>query len=335
MHRTCSPQETISQIEPYFEKIGLTRLADITGLDRIGIPVILSIRPNSTFLAVDAGKGITPEAATASAAMECIERYHAESVFLDHFSMPYSQLSTEYNAIPVENLPLARCALFNTDHPEQWSLGWDLMGQCEIPVPFLMVTATRNRCRLSDMISFQVGSTGLASGNHFLEAVYSGLCEVIERDAVTCNMVAAQAGAYKIPRVILDTIEYPLVVEQLTHLERANVKPIIVDCTIDTEVPTYMVIIYDLESRNIGLYAGYGTSLDPEIAMTRAITEACQSRLISISGSRDDFFRSHFNSLKENDDKRVIAIIEAEPATIDARYNKACNSSAFFRVFCD
>ncbi len=77
MHRTCSPQETISQIEPYFEKIGLTRLADITGLDRIGIPVILSVRPNSTFLAVDAGKGITPEAATASAAMEYIERYHA------------------------------------------------------------------------------------------------------------------------------------------------------------------------------------------------------------------------------------------------------------------
>ena len=43
----------------------------------------------------------------------------------------------------------------------------------------------------------------------------------------------------------------------------------------------------------IGLYHGYGTHLDPQVAVIRAICEAAQGRLVYIAGSRDDAFGHH------------------------------------------
>lgn len=60
--------------------MGITRVADVTGLDRIGIPVVMVCRPNARSLAVSQGKGIDIEAATVSGLMESVELYHAEHI---------------------------------------------------------------------------------------------------------------------------------------------------------------------------------------------------------------------------------------------------------------
>ena len=44
-YRTEDPEETLARIEPLTRKAGISRIADITGLDRVGIPVFSSIRP--------------------------------------------------------------------------------------------------------------------------------------------------------------------------------------------------------------------------------------------------------------------------------------------------
>jgi len=69
-HRVCDPAETLARIVPLLGAFGVTRLADITRLDRIGIPTYQAIRPSSRSLSVSQGKGLTPEAAKVSAAME-------------------------------------------------------------------------------------------------------------------------------------------------------------------------------------------------------------------------------------------------------------------------
>lgn len=46
-HRIRPPEETLTHLRPCLEKAGITRVADITGLDRIGIPVVLVTRPNA------------------------------------------------------------------------------------------------------------------------------------------------------------------------------------------------------------------------------------------------------------------------------------------------
>ena len=77
-HRAMDPALTLARIRPHLPKAGITRIADITDLDTLEVPVAVAIRPASGTLAVEGGKGITREAAFASAAMEGIERYVAE-----------------------------------------------------------------------------------------------------------------------------------------------------------------------------------------------------------------------------------------------------------------
>jgi ribosomal protein S12 methylthiotransferase accessory factor YcaO len=96
-HRTVDPATTLARMQPHLASMGITRIANVTGLDRIGVPVVMVSRPNSRSLAVSQGKGLTLEAAKASGVMEAIELYHAERIELplklgsarcDHRSSP-------------------------------------------------------------------------------------------------------------------------------------------------------------------------------------------------------------------------------------------------------
>jgi ribosomal protein S12 methylthiotransferase accessory factor len=290
-HRTVSPVETLERLRPFFGVAGVTRLADITGLDRIGIPTVLAHRPNAPTLSNAAGKGYTREAAAVSAAMEAIEVYHAENVRLKPEFASYAAIRERYPVMKPEQLPLTKRPLFRESRPERWLLGWDLVAQREAAVPFGSVAmAIHPDERPLRWMPFAMGTNGLAGGNDFVEALNAALLEVVERDAVTCHRVALQHG-HALAAIQLSSIQSPVVRDLVDRLRRAEILPVLYDCTVDTDVPCYMALIYDERLRNVGVHRGYGAHLDPDIAMTRALTEAVQSRLILIAGSRDDFFR--------------------------------------------
>src|SRR5262249_42558185 len=75
-HRAAAPAETLRRFGPCMASVGITRLADITGLDAIGLPVFVAIRPTSRALSTAQGKGLDRDAAKASAMMESIESWH-------------------------------------------------------------------------------------------------------------------------------------------------------------------------------------------------------------------------------------------------------------------
>jgi len=327
--RVVPPAETLSRIRRNFDEIGLVRLADVTGLDRIGIPVVLAVRPNSRYLSVDAGKGFTLEAAKASAAMEAIERYSAETAVLDGFRCPLDEARRHCEVVPPERLALARGAIFNPRLPVRWTLGWDLLGEREVAAPLLSVTMYQALLP-GEVNPFQGGSNGLSSGNNFLEALNGGLLELVERDAVACQRVAWSAVAdFPSFRVDLATVESPLVRDLLERFARVGVGVVLFDCTVDLGVPVYMAYIYDRVNRHVGMYRGYGAHLDPAIAMVRALTEAVQSRLVFITGSRDDYFRHDYLRLKQSDDALQVAQLEAIPATVDARARHSLATESF------
>ena len=78
--RIRSAQATLAAIEPRKHLFGITRVADVTGLDRVGIPVAIAIRPSARSVAVSQGKGIDLASAKVSALMEAIEVWHAENI---------------------------------------------------------------------------------------------------------------------------------------------------------------------------------------------------------------------------------------------------------------
>ena len=46
-HRTVAPDDTVARLRPLMTAFGITRIANLTGLDRTGIPVVMVCRPNA------------------------------------------------------------------------------------------------------------------------------------------------------------------------------------------------------------------------------------------------------------------------------------------------
>ena len=74
------PEVTLARARERARALGVTRVTDITRLDRVGIPVYASIRPAAAVgsLCVNAGKGLLPIEAEVGAYMEAIEFALAE-----------------------------------------------------------------------------------------------------------------------------------------------------------------------------------------------------------------------------------------------------------------
>src|SRR5579885_1192845 len=78
--RCVPPEETLARAKRMAPSLGITRVTDTTRLDRIGIPVYASIRPDAAdgSICVCAGKGVRGIEAQVGAYMEAIEFAVAE-----------------------------------------------------------------------------------------------------------------------------------------------------------------------------------------------------------------------------------------------------------------
>ena len=319
----------LERVRPVLPRAGITRLADITHLDRLGVPVTLALRPNSPTLVCASGKGLTLDAALVSGAMEAIEIHHAERVSLPSIHAAHHELGGEIATIPVELLPLTRRSLFRADRPTRWTFGWDLFRQRETAVPWSVVSFEREPVRDPEMMPFQSSTNGLASGENLLEAVCHALFEVIERDACECHAAVSAQREHLPPRVRPETIEYPLVQDLLGRLERADVEVLILDCAVDTDVPVYTAFLTDVSERGVGISSGHGAHLDPEVAMLRAITEAVQVRAVIVAGSRDDLFRKRQRQIRRFDNNESRRLLCALPAVVDAGARRSEATATF------
>lgn len=83
-------EQTLAPVPELRRRYGITRLADTTYLDRTGISTYSALVPNSPdLLGVYNGKGLTREAAMASAVMEATERQIGAAVPLAMVQCPW------------------------------------------------------------------------------------------------------------------------------------------------------------------------------------------------------------------------------------------------------
>ena len=77
VERTIRPAETIRRVEPLLGRIGVTRVGEVTHLDRNGLPNFVAVRPREAGRGISYynGKGATRAQAKASAMMEAVERF--------------------------------------------------------------------------------------------------------------------------------------------------------------------------------------------------------------------------------------------------------------------
>jgi putative methanogenesis marker protein 1 len=282
-HRAVSPEETFARVDPKLPAAGVTRVADITGLDRIGIPVFSSIRPTAEGGAISVynGKGTTAEEAKVSAMMEALERYSAEVGDRELLVDSYAGLCEHENALNPRALILPEYVRDVEDVRIPWVNGYDLIQDEEIYVPanavFHPLPAQYDRVRL-----FRTNTNGLAGGNELEEAIFHGLAEVIERDAWSLVEITRNTG----PTVNVDGGDLRALIDKFLN---ADVSVLVRDITSDIGVPTFAAVSDDTLLKNPTLLTiGMGTHTNARVAMKRAITEVAQSRLTQIHGARED-----------------------------------------------
>ncbi|KAF5050939.1 YcaO cyclodehydratase, ATP-ad Mg2+-binding [anaerobic digester metagenome] len=290
-HRCRDPQETIEKVEGKLSVAGVTRIAEITHLDRIGIPVYSAIRPGAAEGAVSiyAGKGATKPQAKASAMMEAFERYSAEKQESDDEKIICGSLQEMDECIDPLSLILPAKSRDTAKIDIDWVKAIDAGNDTECLVP---ANAVYHPYQSTNGISlFKSSTNGLASGNVLEEAVFHGITEVVERDAWSIFEATRQ------PKMEVDCTdtENPLIRDVLYKFRKAGVEVKLVDLTADVEITTMAAVSDDTVLKDPALLTlGVGTHLDPEVAALRALTEVAQSRATQIHGTREDTTRAVF-----------------------------------------
>jgi ribosomal protein S12 methylthiotransferase accessory factor len=290
-HRLVLPSETLARLRPLAARMGITRLGNITGLDRIGIPTVVAVRPNSRSVSVSQGKGLDLAQATTSALMEAIEGFHAEEVG-EGRRAAYRELAGSCSVVD----PSALCTTgqpFDADAEISWLEGFDLLRRepCWVPTEIVHADYTRPLDGF-----FPAGSNGLASGNHPVEAISSAICELVERDAVALwNAAGIRARA----RHALDaaSVDDPDCRALLAKYNQAGIVVRLWHVTSDVGIAAFICDIRDQSAGEPGRlrhFHGAGCHPDRVVALIRALTEAAQSRLTYIAGIRDDLLPSEY-----------------------------------------
>jgi len=285
-HRIREPELTIESCRPHFARAGITRVANVTGLDRIGIPVVMVMRPNARSVAVSAGKGLTTEAAMASGIMEAMESYHAENIIASLFRGSASELRSRR---PYDRLHLLPRYAAQAASPSQcvW-IEAECLGQAYTRlVPFELISADFTEPRLPGFGEFLQSTNGLASGNCCEEALLHAICETIERDSLSlwqrCSS-AQRSNSF----VDLASVDDPDAVRVMDMLAASGFEIAAWDITSEVGVPAFHCVIVDRSQGTRHHGSGSGCHPSPGTALVRALTESVQVRLTYVSGARDD-----------------------------------------------
>ncbi|MDT0310443.1 YcaO-like family protein [Streptomyces sp. DSM 44917] len=285
-HRTRSPADTWAAIAPRLSTYGITRVADVTGLDVLGIPVTMVTRPLSATLAASQGKGLTLDLARISGVMESIELWHAEDVSPSLRDVPARDLALPYDCLDLIRHP---GSFLTPELPLDW-VPARVMGTSEETVVPLLTTVLNHAARQTGSLAmFQTSSSGLASGNTVDEALLHGLYEVLERDSVA-RMPTVSSGR----RQLLDisTVDDPVCAGLIERLDRHRIWSQITAVPNALGIPCFAVYLW---SEDIpALCTGSGLHSVPSVALTSALLEAVQCRLTFISGVRDDLGEGAF-----------------------------------------
>jgi ribosomal protein S12 methylthiotransferase accessory factor len=322
-HRAVAPEETIARLAPLLPHMGITRVAHVTGLDCVGLPVVMVCRPNARGLSVAQGKGISAAAAEASGLMEAVEAFHAEHVRRPLLLASYSELSGVECVVDPYALPRTAASLFHPDRRLLWIEGRDLLNDEPVWLPYELVHGDYTLPFPTGTGYFTMSSNGLASGNHMLEAMSHAICEAVERDAGRLWDLWSVDRQQR-SRIDLSTVDEPGCLQVIERFDRAAVDVAVWEMTSDIGIPAFFCIAVERREdplRPLSTASGKGCHPDRAVALLRALTEAAQTRLTQIAGSRDDIARSSYEAAHRHDtflQHRAYLQMQAPPKSFSA-----------------
>jgi ribosomal protein S12 methylthiotransferase accessory factor len=258
------------------------------------------------------GKGMTDVQARVSGICEAVERY--SGVYRgDELTVRASQRELGDEAVPLNDVQLFSDRQFA--HRHEWNHQCSDSHYHVVPepldpdmtlawVPYWSLTHKRTRYLPAALTYYGhpdgskrvcgADANGTAAGSTREEAVLQGLLELIERDAVAIwwyNRVPR-------PRVDLDSFDIPYWRTLRRHYESLSRDLWVIDITTDLGIPTFAAISRRLDRPVEDIIVSFGAHFDPEVALTRALTEGNQF-LPALSQSSADGSTRYLNEERD------------------------------------
>jgi ribosomal protein S12 methylthiotransferase accessory factor len=333
--RSIPVEKTLNHVFNLAREIGLTRISDITYMDKLYIPNYSTVLPGTEdYIWVYSGKGHTKAHAKASAIMESIERYSSlPSVFTKKMIRgSYKDLTQKFNVLHPDQVIEPLSYDYRMEMIMDYVEGFDFINEEKILVPSSLALF-RYTPTYPAINPFTFHHTnGLASGNVFEEAVCHSLCEIIERDAISLAQLRSSAIPFHIlynlsnnlrlngydvkliskdnfkdyndifPDVDISNIDFEPINNLVKRFKKYDIQLIVKNVTSDIGIPTFNVSCVEWISHNYGYLAeGHGTHPDKRLALLRAITEVSQTRAANIQGARDDLRKIQYGQTNSDD----------------------------------
>lgn len=264
---------------------GVTRLADITRLDRVGLPVWQAVRPFSRALSVHQGKGACAAEAQLGALLEAVESDAAERFAEVDITSCWNKLDPEKRPGHLEDFGRDR-----TRPPQgHRTLSWVEATRADgttLLVPFACVSLDFTILKNSP---FERSSAGLATGTTREEARRVALFELIERDA--CARFFAEGPIERLEcEIDLASVAFDWFAALNDRLRANGLDLRLFAAASPLHLPVFIASVTDTrkKARPYAATIGHAAHPDPEIALYKSVAEALQSRLTLISGARDD-----------------------------------------------
>jgi ribosomal protein S12 methylthiotransferase accessory factor len=270
----------------------VTRLAEITRLDTIGLPVWQAVRPAGRALSVHQGKGISDEAAKIGALCEAIESHCAERVVPDGPRARFEELPPAERAPAFSDYARGRDAPA-PDGPIDWCVAEEVLGggAFHLPHDFVALDFTRRQEPWVER-----SSNGLGAGPDIARSRRTALCEQVERDAVG-EWERASALDRLGKEVDAGAIALDWFQEWRARLRDNGLSLRLFAPEAAIGLPVFLCWIEGEErfGRRYRRYGGSSADGDPEVALFKALAEAIQSRLTFIAAVRDDMLPSLYH----------------------------------------
>ena len=276
----ASPIHTaLNAVLKWAQKNNVSRVAEVTSLDRIGIPNCYAVRPTAIHpcAVVSSGKGQEILEARAGALFECFERWAAECYprwyVLDN-------LKRIRSAFPETSLLIPRGV------PEEqqlfWTLGFNPFSGAACIVPLDCAMFPRRWGKQLQIAGYRASTDGIGAGTTPEEAICTAIFELIERDAVS------SIDTTTVWRLYEDTLPTEIGV-LVQKFRSAGIELSILYCPSSTNIHSFYVLSRDdFVAQSVFFCSGSGCHVNPYLALMRALLEVSQSRVSFISSIRPD-----------------------------------------------
>ncbi|WP_425040988.1 YcaO-like family protein [Primorskyibacter sp. S187A] len=276
-----APAQQSLEVEPYWARLrprlaefGITRVADITGLDKLGLPVVQAVRPRARSNAVTQGKARSLPAAAVGAVLECLEMAAGEDL-------------SRLPPAPASNLDLWSAYASGEAWPSQetpFVHARELTVNTWSAVPRDLLSTDFSRGASAERAPILRHSIGLGAGSTLSAALMHGLLECLEADARN----RAQHSGRRV-RLSLASDD-PAYGDLLKTIHAQDLRAAVWALPGHAQVPVIEASVMERPGASaLPLPAsGFAARFEPGAAVSAALLEALQARLAVISGARED-----------------------------------------------